>query len=71
VPPSQLKPLSVIMTIPFVRKMHGPYEVLQGVPTNIVIDRNGIVRYARAGMFTLDALNELLVPLLNEKAGGT
>jgi hypothetical protein len=43
-----------------------------GVPTNIVIDRHGIVRYAQAGGFSLDDLNALLVPLLREqRPGGT
>jgi cytochrome c biogenesis protein CcmG/thiol:disulfide interchange protein DsbE len=52
--------------------MNGPYRVLMGVPTNIVIDRHGIVRYAQAGGFSLDDLNALLVPLLREqRPGGT
>lgn len=50
--------------IPFVHKIHGPYEVLKGVPTNIVIDRHGIARYAEA--FSFDDLNTILVPLLTE-----
>ena len=33
-----------------------------------VIDRRGIVRYARARAFTLDDLNDILVPLLQEPA---
>ena len=37
------------------------------VPTNYVIDRSGIVRYAQPDAFTLDTLNAVLVPLLNEK----
>jgi hypothetical protein len=51
--------------------MNGPYRVLKGVPTNIVIDRRGIVRYAQAGGFSLDDLNSLLVPLLREQPGAT
>jgi cytochrome c biogenesis protein CcmG/thiol:disulfide interchange protein DsbE len=68
VPNSQLRPLAEKVAIPFLLKMRGPYAALKAVPTNIVIDRNGIVRYARAGAFTLDGLNELLVPLLRERA---
>jgi cytochrome c biogenesis protein CcmG/thiol:disulfide interchange protein DsbE len=67
VSPSQLKPLAAAATIPFIRRMNGPYRVLKGVPTNIVIDRRGIVRYAQAGGFSLDDLNALLVPLLREQ----
>jgi peroxiredoxin len=39
-----------------------------GVPTNYVIDRGGVVRYAKAGAFQLDELEKLVVPLLNEPA---
>lgn len=67
VPMEQLKPLAAICSFPFVRRMRGAYEVKKGVPTNYVIDRNGIVRYAQAGAFTLEGLNALLVPLLREK----
>jgi cytochrome c biogenesis protein CcmG, thiol:disulfide interchange protein DsbE len=38
------------------------------LPTNVIIDRAGIVRYAKAAAFTLDDLNALLIPLLNETA---
>jgi len=66
VPNSQLKPLFKAMTIQPVRRLNGPYQVLDGVPTNYVIDRAGVVRFAKAGAFDLDALNEILVPLLKE-----
>lgn len=69
VSPWQLKPLAAAATIPFIRRMIGPYTVLKGVPTNIVIDRSGIVRYAQAGGFSLDDVNALLVPLLRERPG--
>ena len=64
--PFQLKPLFHAMTIPAVRSIKGPYGVLTGVPTNYVVDRSGHVRYAKAGAFDLDTLNEVLVPLLKE-----
>jgi cytochrome c biogenesis protein CcmG/thiol:disulfide interchange protein DsbE len=38
------------------------------LPTNYIIDRAGVVRYAKAGAFDLDELNTLLVPLLREPA---
>jgi cytochrome c biogenesis protein CcmG, thiol:disulfide interchange protein DsbE len=66
VSPSQLKPLAAAAAIPFIRRLSGPYKILNGVPTNIVIDRNGIVRYAQARAFSLDDLNSILVPLLRE-----
>lgn len=66
-PLSELKPLAKVLTIPMVRRFQGPYAPIGGaVPTNFVIDRNGVLRYAQAGAFNLDALNDILVPLLQE-----
>jgi cytochrome c biogenesis protein CcmG/thiol:disulfide interchange protein DsbE len=67
VPPYKLKPLAARLTMKLARRMHGNYAPLAGVPTNYVIDRAGVLRYAEAGAFDLDSLNELLVPLLNQK----
>jgi cytochrome c biogenesis protein CcmG, thiol:disulfide interchange protein DsbE len=39
-----------------------------GVPTNYVIDRAGVVRYAKAGAFEIDELEKVVVPLLNQPA---
>jgi cytochrome c biogenesis protein CcmG/thiol:disulfide interchange protein DsbE len=66
--PSQLKPLFATLAITQVRRIKGPYKVIGGVPTNYVIDRAGVVRYAKAAAFGLDDLNAILVPLLREKA---
>jgi len=68
VPLFQLKKLFAVMHIPAVRRIKGPYDIMTGVPTNYVIDRSGHVRYAKAGAFDLDALNETLIPLLKEPA---
>jgi len=70
VPTYQLKPLFKKMAIPPVRHIKGPFAVMGGVPTNYVIDRAGVVRYAKAGAFDLDDLNRILVPLLNERSAG-
>jgi cytochrome c biogenesis protein CcmG/thiol:disulfide interchange protein DsbE len=67
-PLSQLKPLAAALTIPMVRRFKGDYGPLKGVPTNYVIDRAGILRYAKAGALTLDHLNATLVPLLSAPA---
>lgn len=67
-PISQLRKLFDAMAIPSVRRVKGPYGPLKAIPTNYVIDRAGRIRYAKAAAFDLDDLNELLVPLLNEKA---
>ncbi|QGP78256.1 TlpA family protein disulfide reductase [Sphingobium sp. CAP-1] len=68
VPIGQLKKLFAAMAMPSAKRIKGPYGPLTGVPTNFVIDRAGVLRYARSGAFDLDALNALLVPLLQEKA---
>ena len=67
-PVSDLRPLSKALVIPMVREMRGGYAPLDGVPTNYVIDREGVVRYAKAAAFDLDDLNSILVPLLREPA---
>lgn len=69
VPLAKLKPLFAALSISPVRGIGGPYRPIRGaVPTNYVVDRRGIVRYAAAGAFDLDALNRILVPLLRESA---
>ena len=65
-PAYKLKPLFAAMTIPSARRIKGPFTVLGALPTNYIIDRAGIVRYAAARAFDLDDLNRLLVPLLKE-----
>ena len=62
----QLKKLFAVMKIPSAKRIKGNYPVLEGVPTNYVIDRSGHIRYAKASAFDLDDLNRELVPLMNE-----
>ncbi|WP_029625388.1 TlpA family protein disulfide reductase [Sphingomonas sp. PAMC 26605] len=66
--PFQLKKLFAVMHMQSARRIKGPYTALEGVPTNFIIDRAGRLRYAKADAFDLDALNTLLVPLLQESA---
>ncbi|PZN94270.1 MAG: thiol:disulfide interchange protein [Alphaproteobacteria bacterium] len=66
VPLGRLKKLFASMKMPSVRKIEGRYPVLEGMPTNYIIDRSGHIRHAKAGAFTLNSLNDLLVPMLNE-----
>jgi thiol-disulfide isomerase/thioredoxin len=66
---SQLKPLFKVLTIPSAEKIKGgPFGDVDAVPTNYVIDRAGILRYAKSGSFDLDLLNEVLVPLMSQPA---
>jgi thiol-disulfide isomerase/thioredoxin len=64
VPEYQMRKLFAVLAITPLHRLKGPYAPLGGVPTNFVIDRDGVLRYAKAGAFTLDELNDLLVPLL-------
>jgi len=66
VPEKKLRPLAARLTIPFVKRIKGPYRDLGGVPTNYIIDRSGKLVYAKAGALDLDTLNEIIVPLLKE-----
>lgn len=69
VPNSQLKHLFSVLSIsPTYKIRGGPFADVEALPTNYVIDKAGILRYAKAGAFDLDGLNALLVPLLNEPA---
>jgi thiol-disulfide isomerase/thioredoxin len=44
------------------------FDDQDGLPTNYVIDKAGILRYAKAGAFDIDKLNDVIVPLVNEPA---
>jgi cytochrome c biogenesis protein CcmG/thiol:disulfide interchange protein DsbE len=65
-PMEALKPLAAKVSFDMARHYQGPYSVLKGVPTNYVIDRNGILRYAKADAFDLDSLNAVIIPLLQQ-----
>jgi len=66
-PTAKLKPLFAKMTIPSVRRVKGMSTDVAAVPTNVVIDRAGVVRHTKAGAFELEDLNAILIPLLNER----
>jgi peroxiredoxin len=69
VPKWQMKKLFSVLSIsPTDRIRGGPFEDYDELPTNYVIDKDGIVRYAKAGAFDLDTLNAVLVPLMNQPA---
>lgn len=62
----QLKKLFAAMRMSPIRRLNGPFRDLGALPTNYVIDREGRVRYAKAGAFDIDDLNKIVIPLLNE-----
>lgn len=67
VPSYKLKALFAAIAIPSVRRLRGMSDEMPAVPTNYIIDRAGVVRYAKAGSLELDDLNRELIPLLNER----
>ena len=62
-----MKALFAAMAIPSIRRMKCDFGIAGALPTNYVIDRNGTIHYAKSGAFDLNALNEILVPLLRER----
>jgi peroxiredoxin len=69
VPKSQLKQLFSVLSISPTDRIRGaPFGDDDAVPTNYVIDKSGTLRYAKAGAFDLDDLNEVLIPLMKEPA---
>jgi len=70
-PEYQMRKLFGAMSITPVHRLKGPYAPLGAVPTNFIIDRAGVLRYAKAGAFSLDELNAILVPLLGETPPAT
>lgn len=68
VPERFMRGLFAKLSISPVHRLKGPYATLKAVPTNYIIDRAGVVRYAAAAAFDLDDLNRILIPLLNEPA---
>ncbi len=70
VPPPMLKHVSEVLSYPLVLRFSGSssYPILNGVPTSYVIDRHGIVRYAKATAFDEQDFEQLILPLLREPA---
>jgi cytochrome c biogenesis protein CcmG, thiol:disulfide interchange protein DsbE len=72
--PYQLRPLAKILTLQMVKRFKGNYGQIKYLPTNFVIDRKGILRYAESGGFTPEGLDQVLGPLIADtpdtEAGG-
>jgi len=69
-PNSALNPLSKTVAFPLVWHLtgdgYGP--IGDSYPSNYVIGRDGVLRYAQAGAFELESLEAVVRPLLEEKA---
>lgn len=70
VPYVRLRFLADTLKFPLMEKLKGSgYGPIKGaVPTNYIIDKAGVVRYAKAGAFTAASLEALVTPLLAEPA---
>lgn len=68
VPYARLKFLADTLAFPLIQKIKGGrYGTIGGaVPTNYVIDKVGVVRYADAGAFNAQSLEATVTPLLAE-----
>jgi cytochrome c biogenesis protein CcmG/thiol:disulfide interchange protein DsbE len=68
IPVENLGRLARSMVMPMAYRFKGkPYlDYGDAVPVNFVIDRQGVVRYAEAGAFNLEALEKVMLPLLKE-----
>ena len=72
VPNSKLQPLANALSFPLAMRISGPgYGPIAGAaPTNFVMDKAGIVRYADKGAFTESAFATLIGPLVAAPAPG-
>jgi thiol-disulfide isomerase/thioredoxin len=70
VPPFQLRKVASLLSFPLATRLSGSgYGAIGGaVPTSYVIDRNGTLRYAKAGAFDLESFQAVVLPLLREAA---
>ncbi len=69
VPAFRLKPLQALLSFPLVAKLKGGSHygpIGNAVPTSYVIDRAGVIRYAKAAAFTTETLDAVVAPLLAE-----
>lgn len=67
---NELKPLASVLSFPLVTRIGGGgYGPIGGaIPSNYVIDRAGILRYAQANAFDYHSFDTLISPLLAETA---
>jgi len=69
IPDYQLKPLADVLAFPLAHRVTGSaFDIMDGVPTNYIIDRNGVIRYAKANAFDAATLDAVVGPLLAEPA---
>jgi thiol-disulfide isomerase/thioredoxin len=66
--PVRLQKAGASLAMMMTNRFRGAYAPLAALPTNYIIDRAGVVRYAKSGAFSSRELDSLLAPLLGEPA---
>lgn len=67
IPLSRMKKLAEALSYPLASDLKGKYGLVkESVPTSYIIDRKGIVRYAKPGSFDDTEFAALIDPLLKE-----
>lgn len=67
IPIYRMKKLAEALSYPLASELKGKYGVIkESVPTSYIIDRKGIVRYAKPGSFDEAEFTALIAPLLKE-----
>jgi cytochrome c biogenesis protein CcmG, thiol:disulfide interchange protein DsbE len=67
IPIQRMKKLAEALSYPLASDLKGKYGVIkESVPTSYIIDRKGIVRYAKPGSFDDEEFATLIDPLLKE-----
>lgn len=68
-PDPKRMPFAGSLSFPFVYRIRGSrLGRIEGVPTNYVLDRKGVIRWAEPGMLDARTLDRLVSPLLAEPA---
>ncbi len=67
VPPYRLKEVASVLSYPLASKINGKYGAIKNaVPSTYIIDRKGVMRVARAGVFSAAEFKATVDPLLAE-----
>lgn len=67
VPLYRLKEVAAVLSYPIAAKINGGYGAIgNAVPSTYIIDRKGVMRVARAGVFTAATFKAAVDPLLAE-----
>ena len=67
VPPYRLKEVSAALSYPLAARISGGYGAIKNaVPSTYIIDREGVLRVARSGVFTAAEFKAAVDPLLAE-----